>query len=279
VLPAIITVFKDEEAIAAIKSNGQGSFSVVVPHTGIYYLVTSAPGFRPDTQTIHIEELGQQYILNFKSKHGLIPNTLDIWYLLDCAALWKYPQPDSEINLDMWRLLDVAAAWKYPVTIPPAPAMPAGWQELPLEQRNDNKINFYFPGEWITMTSQPLPTVILCLDPTFFPNCELRVFDVPAGTTNAQFRNIIKAKYPSSAGGEYDNFTVIEEGNITLDTGVQTVYMIYKGTRMGYGSQALAVFLVDGPRGFVLSGGDYPVTFSDSKELLTQIVETLHFIP
>ena len=160
------------------------------------------------------------------------------------------------------------------------PEKPAGWQELASaltpEQNDTFKVNYYFPGEWITMTSQPLPTIILALDPTFFPNSELRTYDVPAGTTNAQFREIIKNMYPSEKGGEYDGFSVLEEGDVTLDNGLQTVYMIHKGTRMGYGAQAYDVFMVRGTQGFILQCGDYPVTFSDYKPLAMQIAKTLY---
>jgi hypothetical protein len=146
---------------------------------------------------------------------------------------------------------------------------------MPQDLQTTWNINYYFPGEWISMT-QPLPTVTLTLDPTFFPNAELREFDVPAGTTAAQFRDIIINTYPSEKGGEYDGFTVLEQGDITLDDGVKTVYMIHKGTRMGYGAQAFDVFLTRGTQGFIIACGDYPVTFSDSKALMMQIAKTLH---
>jgi len=158
----------------------------------------------------------------------------------------------------------------------PVPEKPADWQELPAKQKDANNISFYFPGEWVTMTSQPLPTIIWCLDPIFFPNCELRVYNIPDGTTNAQFREIIKNKYPSERGGEYDDFQVFEEGDITLDNGFQTVYMIHKGTRMGYAAQAIDVFMARGTQGFVIQADDYPVTFEDSKPLAMQIVKTLY---
>ena len=156
------------------------------------------------------------------------------------------------------------------------PTKPAGWQEMPQDLQDTYGVNYYFPGEWITMTTQPLPTVILALDPTFFPNSELREFDVPAGTTAAQFRDIIINKYPSEKGGEYDGFQVLEQGDVTLDCGLPTVYMIHKGTRMGYGAQAYDVFLTKGTQGFILTCGDYPVTFADSQALMTQIAKTLY---
>ncbi len=156
------------------------------------------------------------------------------------------------------------------------PEKPAGWQEIPAEQKHANNIGFYFPSEWVTMTTQPTPTIIFCLDPTFFPNCELRVYDIPDGTTNIQFREIIKHKYPAENGGEYTGFQVLEEGEITLDNGFQTVYMIHKGTRMGYDNQALDVFMIRGRQGFVIQAVDSPVTFEDHKPLAMQIVKTLY---
>lgn len=109
-----ITLKKDGLEIATTLSDSQGNYTIIAPQTGTYSVIASKVGFRDDTQSVNITTLGQEYMLNFKGKQGLIPNAPDIWYLLDCAALWKYPPADPELGLNIWRLLDVAAAWKYP---------------------------------------------------------------------------------------------------------------------------------------------------------------------
>ena len=139
-------------------------------------------------------------------------------------------------------------------------------------------MNYYFPNTFITMTTLPLPTVILALEATFFPGSELRLYDVAAGTTAAKFQDDWLAAAPSAKGGEYDNFVVAEKGEITLDTGVKAPYHIQTGTRMGYTTKGKCVFLVSGTKGFWLSGYDYVPTFSDSLPIIDQILKTLHLV-
>jgi hypothetical protein len=87
----------------------------MAPETGDYTLRASKAGFRDEEKLITISTLGQEVTCNFKGKSGLIPNATTMWYLLGCAALWKYPPAqDPELGLDIWTLLDVASAWKYP---------------------------------------------------------------------------------------------------------------------------------------------------------------------
>jgi hypothetical protein len=117
VLPGVtITLKKDGLEIATTLSNSEGNYTIIAPETGTYSVIASKTGFRDETQPMNITTLGQEYPLNFKGKSGIIPKAPDIWYLLDCAALWKYPPADPELGLDIWRLLDVAAAWKYPLS-------------------------------------------------------------------------------------------------------------------------------------------------------------------
>ena len=118
VLPdATVKLIKDGVEKGTATRDPQGNYSITVPETGTYTVRASKTGFRDKEQkNVEIKTLGQEYTLNFKGEQGLIPNAPDIWYLLDCAAIWKYPpQEDSELCLDIWGLLDVAAAWKYPI--------------------------------------------------------------------------------------------------------------------------------------------------------------------
>jgi len=165
-----------------------------------------------------------------------------------------------------------------PTATTAAPAKPAGWQEMPQDLQDKYQINCYFPGDWSIMTAQPVPTVILTLAPTSLPYVVVREFDITDSTTPGQFRAWIMDKYPSKNGGEYDNFTVLDQGNVTLDDGTNTVTLTYKGTRLGFGTEGYAVFITRGTQGFILSGNDNPVTFSDSLALVTQIVKTFHSI-
>jgi len=116
VLPGVtIKLIKDGVVKATAVSDSQGNYGIIAPETGTYSVIASKAGFRDETQSIGVNTLGQIYPLNFKGKGGIIPNATDIWYVLDCAALWKYPPADPELGLDIWKVLDVAAAWKYPI--------------------------------------------------------------------------------------------------------------------------------------------------------------------
>ena len=165
--------------------------------------------------------------------------------------------------------------------IPPAPPIPAGWQTLQTQTSSaevaqsakDFGVNWYIPGEWITMTQ---PGMLLSLDPTFFPGAILMVVDVPAGTQPADMPGWVKDHFPSEKGGDTDNFTVKEEGNLTLDTGVPTPYLIYSGTKMGYTTMQYQVYLLDGTKAYILAGDDYVPTFPDNRELLDKVVKSLH---
>jgi len=112
---ATITLSNDGGKIDNTVSAIQSHYRIPVTQTGVYLVTVSQTGFKNETQSINITTLEQDYTLNFKGNLGLIPNAPDIWYVLDCAAVWKYPPADPELGLDIWRVLDVAAAWKYPV--------------------------------------------------------------------------------------------------------------------------------------------------------------------
>ena len=115
-MPGItIDVSKNDKHLDTTTSNAQSQYSIHVTEADSYLITVSRTGFRDVSRSIDITTLDHDYTLNFKGNFGLIPNACDIWYVLDCAALWKYTPADPELGLDIWRLLDVAAAWKYPV--------------------------------------------------------------------------------------------------------------------------------------------------------------------
>jgi hypothetical protein len=112
---ATVKLIKGGVVKGTATSDAQGNYTITVPETGDYTLNASKFGFRDENQLKTISTLGQEYTCDFKSKYGLIPNAPTIWYVLACAALWKYQPQNTELALDMWTLLDVASAWKYPI--------------------------------------------------------------------------------------------------------------------------------------------------------------------
>ena len=116
VLPyANIGLIKDDVITATAVSDSEGNYTILATQTGNYTLRASKSGFRDESHQISVAVLGQEYTLSFQGKRGIIPNAPDIWYVLDCASLWKYPPEDPGLSLDVWKVLDVAAAWKYPI--------------------------------------------------------------------------------------------------------------------------------------------------------------------
>ena len=109
-----IKLIKQGEVIDTVVSDSQGSFMIIAPEPGDYVLRANNLDFREKSIQISVTQLGHEYRTNFKGNNGLIPDVPDIWYVLDCAALWKYQPQDCELSLDIWGLLNVAAAWKYP---------------------------------------------------------------------------------------------------------------------------------------------------------------------
>jgi len=103
------------DGIATVVSDQYGQYEIIVTGSGSHTLVAHKDGFRDRTQTIDIQELGQDFAVtcNFKQQYGLIPCAPDIWYALQCINLWLYPTP--ECGLDMWTALAVINAWLYPV--------------------------------------------------------------------------------------------------------------------------------------------------------------------
>lgn len=114
-MPGIaINLSKNGEHLDTTTSDAQSHYSIHITEAGTYSITVSKTGFRDVSRSIDVTTLDHDYTLNFKGNLGLIPDAPDIWYVLYCAALWKYMPADPELGLDIWRLLDVAAAWKYP---------------------------------------------------------------------------------------------------------------------------------------------------------------------
>jgi hypothetical protein len=116
VLPGVtVKLIKNGVEKGTMESDSEGKYNFIIQETGDYILRASIPGFRTVERPVSITEMGKEYTLNCKGLTGIIPNAPSMWYLLDCAALWKYPPADAGCGLDIWTLLNVAAAWKYPL--------------------------------------------------------------------------------------------------------------------------------------------------------------------
>jgi len=99
-------------------SDGDGNYSFIayISELDDYELVASKSGYRDESQTINITESEQEYEFDFCGNTGLIPNALDVFYVVDCVAHWKYLPAVACCKLDVLKVVDVVAAWKYPAT-------------------------------------------------------------------------------------------------------------------------------------------------------------------
>jgi len=118
-LDAVTIQLFDSEGVTPIgdpaTSDGSGNYTLAasVSETGNYEVVASKTGFKDETQSISITELGQEYTLDFRGDHGLIPDAPDMSYVLACVNRWLYP-PSVECALTMSKVLAVVNAWLYP---------------------------------------------------------------------------------------------------------------------------------------------------------------------
>ena len=107
-----VELYKDETLIDSTTSGGDGNYSLPVPETGDYDVVASKEGFKDETQTIDITELGQGYPLDFCGETGLIPKAPDVFYVLECVNHWLFPV--SPCELTVFKVLEVVNAWLFP---------------------------------------------------------------------------------------------------------------------------------------------------------------------
>jgi hypothetical protein len=109
-----ITLYKAGDVKGSLTSNGSGNYTLAasISETGEYEVVAGKSGFKDETQSINITELGQQYELNFRAETGLIPQAPDAFYVLECVNYWLYPE--SPCGLSVFKVLEVVNAWLYP---------------------------------------------------------------------------------------------------------------------------------------------------------------------
>ncbi len=110
-----MTLYREGVARASAISNEDGYYEVLVTEVGDYVVIARKEGFKEQTQGITVTGIGPEYAVrcDFRGTQALVPNDPDIWYVLGCIALWKYPPAHPEDALNIWKILEVIAAWKY----------------------------------------------------------------------------------------------------------------------------------------------------------------------
>jgi len=83
-----------------------------ISEPGEYEVVANKTGFKDETQSIDITELGQQYTLDFRGETGLVPQGPDVFYVLECVNHWLFPEPPC--GLSVFKVLEVVNAWLFP---------------------------------------------------------------------------------------------------------------------------------------------------------------------
>jgi len=109
-LDAVTIQLFDSEGVTPIGdpaiSDGSGNYALAAPisETGSYKVVASKTGFKDETQSISITELGQEYTLDFCGNHGLIPETTPdkgaMDYFLHCMNLYLEDWGECSISMD-----------------------------------------------------------------------------------------------------------------------------------------------------------------------------------
>jgi uncharacterized repeat protein (TIGR02543 family) len=97
---------------STVISGQDGRYELELTEAGDYSLAVSAAGFKNEEQDISIPSAGDKYTLNFTGNHGLIPQSPDLSYVLDCANKWLYPPAEHlELALSISKVLAVVNAW------------------------------------------------------------------------------------------------------------------------------------------------------------------------
>jgi len=111
---ATVTLKKDGVEVGSTVSDGDGSYSLPVAETGDYDVIAGKAGYKDQTESITVAQLGQEYELDFIGDSGLVPSAPDMSYVLKCVNRWLFP-PDEECGLTMSTVLRAVNAWLFPV--------------------------------------------------------------------------------------------------------------------------------------------------------------------
>jgi len=92
-------------------SNGDGNFILVAPYSGVYMLIASKEGFSEQSQSVVVETDSEE--VNFCGEGGLIPNTPDRLYVMECVYYWQHP--DFRCSLSRAAVMNVVYFWLHPL--------------------------------------------------------------------------------------------------------------------------------------------------------------------
>jgi hypothetical protein len=113
ILPGVnITLYQGAVAMTSTVSNGTGNYELAVPAFGNYNVTASKAGFRNVTQAISVNE-PTTYTRDFVGDYGLIPNAIDLPYVLACINKWVAGTAPCTLNLP--KVLAVINAWVFPI--------------------------------------------------------------------------------------------------------------------------------------------------------------------
>jgi len=104
------------DGATSVVSGTDGTYQLTATTLGVHTIVASKAGFRDQTRTINVDNLGTTYTLKFKGIYGLVPNAADMSYALACVVKWQFTPADAELGLNMSKVLAVVVAWQFPIT-------------------------------------------------------------------------------------------------------------------------------------------------------------------
>ena len=87
---ATLMLYKDDVLQAETSGNATGEYEILATSTGTYVVVVSKSGFRDESKTINITELGAEYTLNFTGDSGIIPNGMNGVYFAKCMNKYLF---------------------------------------------------------------------------------------------------------------------------------------------------------------------------------------------
>jgi len=112
ILPGVtVTLYLDDDLIAATVSDEDGYYTLPVPGPGEYTVVATKEGFRNREQSIPLDEL-TTYTVGFVGDHGLTSNAPLMSYVLACINLWQFGEPHCKLTMST--VLEVINTWQFP---------------------------------------------------------------------------------------------------------------------------------------------------------------------
>jgi hypothetical protein len=107
-----VTLYQGAVTMTSTVSDVDGNYELVVSEFGVYNVTASADGFRDVTRAISVTE-NTTYTVDFVGDYGLIPNAVDLPYVLACINKWVAGTAPCTLNLP--KVLAVINAWVVPI--------------------------------------------------------------------------------------------------------------------------------------------------------------------